>query len=89
MFDHIKQSLHEFGTNFDVYTHELDAPAAGSNAIARLRETGNIYEKDGATWFRAPAHLVTTGPRRDQSDGKPAYIAGDLALLLGQTPTRF
>ncbi|HWY00278.1 MAG TPA: arginine--tRNA ligase, partial [Mycobacterium sp.] len=51
MFTHIKESLHEFGTDFDVYTHEDSMHTSGrvDHAIARLRETGNIYEKAGAT----------------------------------------
>jgi arginyl-tRNA synthetase len=54
MFTHIKASLHEFGTDFDIYTHEESMHTSGrvDEAIARLRETGNIYEKDGASWLR-------------------------------------
>src|SRR5690606_13682724 len=54
MFAHIKQSLHEFGTDFDVYTHEESMHTSGrvDQAIARLREAGAIYEKDGAVWLR-------------------------------------
>src|SRR5271166_5848177 len=42
MFTHIKESLHEFGTDFDVYTHEESMHTSGrvDEAIARLRETG-------------------------------------------------
>jgi arginyl-tRNA synthetase len=84
MFTHIKESLHEFGTDFDVYTHEDSMHTSGrvEEAIARLRETGNIYEKDGATWLRSSAF----GDDKDRvvikSDGKPAYVAGDLAYYL-------
>ncbi|MGB9303397.1 MAG: arginine--tRNA ligase, partial [Mycobacterium sp.] len=57
MFTHIKESLHEFGTDFDVYTHEDSMHTSGrvDEAIARLRESGNIYEKDGASWLRSTA----------------------------------
>ncbi|MFZ1161738.1 arginine--tRNA ligase [Mycobacterium sp.] len=84
MFSHIKKSLHEFGTDFDVYTHEESMHTSGrvEQAIARLRENGNIYEKDGATWLRTSAF----GDDKDRvvikSDGKHAYIAGDLAYYL-------
>jgi arginyl-tRNA synthetase len=84
MFAHIKSSLHDFGTDFDVYTHEESMHTSGrvEQAIARLRENGNIYEKDGATWLRTSAF----GDDKDRvvikSDGKPAYIAGDLAYYL-------
>ena len=84
MFTHIKQSLHDFGTDFDVYTHEESMHSSGrvEQAIARLRETGNIYEKDGATWLRSSAF----GDDKDRvvikSDGQPAYIAADIAYFL-------
>jgi arginyl-tRNA synthetase len=91
MFTDIKESLHEFGTDFDVYTHEDSMHTSGrvDQAIARLRETGNIYEKDGATWLRASAF----GDDKDRvvikSDGKPAYIAGDIAYYLDKRQRGF
>ncbi len=91
MFTHIKQSLHEFGTDFDIYTHEDSMHTSGrvEQAIARLRGTGNIYEKDGATWLRTSAF----GDDKDRvvikSDGKPAYIAGDIAYYLDKRQRGF
>ncbi len=91
MFAHIKESLHEFGTDFDVYIHEDSMHTSGrvDQAIARLRETGNIYEKDGATWLRTSAF----GDDKDRvvikSDGKPAYIAGDIAYYLDKRQRGF
>ncbi len=91
MFTHIKESLHEFGTDFDVYTHEDSMHTSGrvDQAIARLRETGNIFEKDGATWLRTSAF----GDDKDRvvikSDGKPAYIAGDIAYYLDKRQRGF
>jgi arginyl-tRNA synthetase len=91
MFTHIKESLHEFGTDFDVYTHEDSMHTSGrvDQAIARLRETGNIYEKNGATWLRTSAF----GDDKDRvvikSDGKPAYIAGDIAYYLDKRQRGF
>jgi len=91
MFGHIKQSLHDFGTDFDVYTHEDSMHTSGrvEQAIARLRETGNIYEKDGATWLRT----TEFGDDKDRvvlkSDGQPAYIAADLAYYLDKRQRGF
>jgi arginyl-tRNA synthetase len=91
MFAHIKESLHQFGTDFDVYTHEDSMHTSGrvDQAIARLRESGNIYEKDGATWLRTSAF----GDDKDRvvikSDGQPAYIAGDLAYYLDKRQRGF
>ncbi len=91
MFTHIKESLHEFGTDFDIYTHEDSMHTSGrvEQAIARLRGTGNIYEKDGASWLRTSAF----GDDKDRvvikSDGKPAYIAGDIAYYLDKRQRGF
>jgi len=91
MFDHIKASLHEFGTDFDVYTHEDSMHTGGrvDQAIARLRDNGAIYEKDGATWLRT----TEFGDDKDRvvikSDGRPAYIAGDLAYYLDKRQRGF
>ena len=91
MFDHIKSSLHEFGTDFDVYTHEDSMHTSGrvDQAIATLRANGAIYEKDGATWLRT----TEFGDDKDRvvikSDGQPAYIAGDLAYYLDKRQRGF
>ena len=91
MFDHIKASLHEFGTDFDVYTHEDSMHTSGrvDQAIAKLRATGAIYEKDGATWLRT----TEFGDDKDRvvikSDGQPAYIAADLAYYLDKRQRGF
>jgi len=91
MFNHIKTSLHEFGTDFDVYTHEDSMHTSGrvDQAIAKLRANGAIYEKDGATWLRTSDF----GDDKDRvvikSDGQPAYIAGDLAYYLDKRQRGF
>ncbi|MEN4476499.1 arginine--tRNA ligase [Mycolicibacterium cosmeticum] len=91
MFTHIKKSLHEFGTDFDVYTHEDSMHTSGrvDQAIAKLRDNGAIYEKDGATWLRT----TEFGDDKDRvvikSDGNPAYVAGDLAYYLDKRQRGF
>ncbi|MFD6196847.1 arginine--tRNA ligase [Mycobacteriaceae bacterium NPDC060252] len=91
MFTHIKESLHEFGTDFDVFTHEDSMHTSGrvQEAVAQLRKTGNIYEKDGASWLRSS----NFGDDKDRvvikSDGNPAYIAGDIAYYLDKRERGF
>ncbi|HYR15278.1 MAG TPA: arginine--tRNA ligase [Mycobacterium sp.] len=91
MFTHIKQSLHDFGTDFDVYTHEDSMHSSGrvEQAIAKLRETGSIYEKDGAVWLRT----TDFGDDKDRvvikSDGQPAYVAADIAYYLDKRKRGF
>ena len=91
MFGEIKQSLHEFGVDFDVYFHENDLHDSGAvdRAVARLRELGHIFEADGATWLRS----TEFGDDKDRviikSDGNPAYISGDLAYYLDKRERGF
>jgi arginyl-tRNA synthetase len=91
MFTHIKSSLHDFGTDFDVYTHEDSMHSSGrvERAIARLREVGSIYEKDGAVWLRT----TDFGDDKDRvvikSDGNPAYVAADIAYYLDKRERGF
>jgi arginyl-tRNA synthetase len=91
MFTEIKQSLHDFGVDFDVYFHEnsLHESGAVERAVARLRDLGHIYEKDGAVWLRT----TEFGDDKDRvvikSDGTPAYISGDLAYYLDKRDRGF
>ncbi|GAA4733505.1 arginine--tRNA ligase [Nocardioides endophyticus] len=91
MFEEIKQSLHDFGVDFDVYFHENNLHKSGAvdRAIARLTEMGNTYEQDGALWLRTEKF----GDDKDRviikSDGNGAYISGDLAYYLDKRERGF
>ncbi|AEV74330.1 arginyl-tRNA synthetase [Mycolicibacterium rhodesiae NBB3] len=91
MFTHIKASLHEFGTDFDVYTHEDSMHTSGrvEEAITKLRDAGKVYEKDGAVWLRT----TDFGDDKDRvvikSDGNPAYVAADIAYYLDKRERGF
>ncbi|WP_299577351.1 arginine--tRNA ligase [uncultured Williamsia sp.] len=83
MFDQIKRSLDDFGTHFDVYTHENSMFSSGAveECIAVLKDNGNLYENDGAWWLRS----TDFGDDKDRvvikRDGDAAYIAGDIAYF--------
>ncbi len=83
MFAQIKESLHEFGVDFDVYFHEnsLFESGAVDRAIEKLKDNGNLYESEGAWWLRS----TDFGDDKDRvvikSDGNAAYIAGDIAYV--------
>ncbi|WP_045822193.1 arginine--tRNA ligase [Williamsia herbipolensis] len=83
MFDHIKRSLDDFGTHFEVFTHENSMFTSGSvdECIAELKANGNLYENDGAWWLRS----TDFGDDKDRvvikRDGEAAYIAGDIAYF--------
>jgi len=83
MFTEIKERLADFGTEFDVWFHEQSLHESGAveAAVAALKENGSLYEADGAWWLRS----TDQGDDKDRvvikSDGRPAYIAGDIAYL--------
>ncbi|PLS31468.1 arginine--tRNA ligase [Bifidobacterium margollesii] len=81
MFDEIRKSMKEFRVNFDVWFHENSLYQDGevTRAIEELRERGDIFDKDGATWFASTKH----GDDKDRviikSNGEYAYFAADIA----------
>jgi arginyl-tRNA synthetase len=91
MFAEIRESLHDFGVDFDVYFHENSLYESGAvqKAIEKLRKLGHIFEEDGAIWLRS----TSFGDDRDRvvikSDGESAYIAGDLAYYLDKRERGF
>ncbi len=81
MLDEIRESLESFGTVFDVWAREeaLHASGAVEASVQALKDAGSLYEAEGAWWLRSTEH----GDDKDRvvikSDGRPAYIAGDIA----------
>jgi arginyl-tRNA synthetase len=91
MFSQIRQSLHDFGVDFDVFFHEHSLYESGAveKSILRLGEKGHTFVAEGATWLRSS----TFGDDRDRvivkSDGSNAYIAGDIAYYLDKRERGF
>ncbi len=86
MLANIKDALERCGVHFDVWFSERTLHAAdedGATAITRafdkLRAADELYEKDGATWFRS----TDFGDDKDRvlvkTDGAYTYFAADIA----------
>ncbi|GLZ54744.1 arginine--tRNA ligase [Actinomycetospora sp. NBRC 106378] len=81
MLDEMRTSLESFGTHFDVWSSELALHASGAveDSVQKLKDDDALYFADGAWWLRSTEH----GDDKDRvvikSDGRPAYIAGDIA----------
>ena len=79
--DEIEDDLAEFGVTFDNWYSEqsLTNSDAIDRALAVLEERGMLYEKDGATWFRA----TDFGDEKDRvvvrENGVKTYFASDIA----------
>lgn len=87
MFEDIKASLHAFHVDFDVYFHENSLFENGKvdELLEKLKESENLYFKDGAWWLKS----TDFGDDKDRvvikSDGNAAYIAGDIAYFQDKT----
>jgi arginyl-tRNA synthetase len=79
--DEIREDLREFGVEFDCWYSEQSLENEGfiDEALALLRKRRMLYEKDGATWFRATDY----GDEKDRvvvrENGKKTYFASDIA----------
>jgi arginyl-tRNA synthetase len=79
----IEDSLERLGVHFDVWKGEGSLHDDGwvSRAVEQLREAGQIYEEEGATWFRSTAY----GDDKDRvvyrSNGQPTYFASDIGYV--------
>jgi arginyl-tRNA synthetase len=84
MVDDIREDLDEFGVRFDRWFSErsLEQSGALERALERLKAGGWLYEKEGATWFRA----TDLGDDKDRvvvrDNGRTTYFASDVAYLL-------
>jgi arginyl-tRNA synthetase len=79
----IEASLAHLGVRFDVWTTEASLHEQGwvARAIQKLRDRGQVYEQDGALWFRSTAF----GDDKDRviirSNGEPTYFAADIGYV--------
>lgn len=77
----LKRDLEDFRVSFDVWYSETSLYQNGKidTALAKLRENGHIYEKDGATWFKS----TELGDDKDRvlikQDGSYTYLTPDIA----------
>jgi arginyl-tRNA synthetase len=80
----IAASLERLGVRFDVWTSEGSLHDHGwvRRGVDRLRAAGQLYEQDGALWFRSTAF----GDDKDRvvfrSNGEPTYFASDIGYLI-------
>ena len=91
MFDEIRSSLAEFGVHFDTYFNEKDLHERGELDLAldRLREQGQIYEANGATWLRTTEFGDDKDRVLRKSNGEWTYFAADCAYYLDKRERGF
>ena len=84
MLQDIRSDLDEFGVTFDRWYSErsLSAEGAIERALQRLETQQQLYEKDGARWFRSTAFGDDEDRVLVRSNGQYTYFAPDLAYHL-------
>jgi len=81
ILDGIREDLDRFRVRFDRWFRERALHDAGEvrAAVEELRARGQVYEADGAVYFRSGAH----GDEKDRvlvrADGRTTYFAADVA----------
>jgi arginyl-tRNA synthetase len=84
MLADIRNDLDEFGVQFDRWysERELSDSGAVTHAIATLRSRGQLYEQDGALWFRASRFGDDEDRVLVRANGQVTYFAPDVAYHL-------
>ena len=90
----IREDLADFGVRFDRWYSEQDLGNGKDGgpidrALKRLRGHGDVFEQEGATWFRATAY----GDEKDRvvvrANGQKTYFASDIAYHLDKRERGF
>ena len=91
MVDNIRTDLAEFGVTYDVWYSErslVDSDRVDTT-LERLRQSGHVYSRDGAEWFRA----TDFGDEKDRvvvrENGQTTYFASDIAYHLDKLERGF
>ena len=81
IFAEIRQTLSALGIDFDVYFSEASLYDDGKveETIGALRETGLVYEEEGAVWMRFSALGLDRERVIVKSSGEPTYLLPDVA----------
>jgi arginyl-tRNA synthetase len=77
----IRHDLEEFGVHYDEWFSERSLTETGAvmRCMDRLRDSGHVYERNGALWFRSTDY----GDEKDRvivrDNGQTTYFASDIA----------
>jgi len=87
----IRQDLEEFRVTYDDWFSERTLTESGKvkQSIERLKQSGHVYEKGGALWFRS----TDFGDEKDRvvvrDNGQATYFASDIAYHMDKLERGF
>ncbi len=91
ILDDIRDDLALFGVKYDQWYSERSLTESGvvTKTLERLRESGHVYEKDGALWFKS----TDFGDEKDRvvvrDNGQTTYFASDIAYHMDKLERGF
>jgi arginyl-tRNA synthetase len=81
MLTAIEETLRRYNVDYDAWSSEraLHESGAVERALEQARETGNVYESEGATWLRTTEYGDDKDRVLIRSDGDSTYFLSDIA----------
>lgn len=91
LLDALKNTLKEYGVEFDVWFSEKTLHQDGSieKALELLKKHGLLYEQEGAIWFKTTQFGDDKDRVVKKSTGEYTYIAADVAYLKNKADRGF
>jgi len=81
ILDNIRADLEAFGVTYEEWYSErgLTESGAVNKMLERLRDSGHVYEKDGALWFKSSDFGDEKDRVVQRDNGQTTYFASDIA----------
>ena len=86
-----KELLEYFRVHFDNFYSELTLHKSGKvdECVNKLKESGKIYKKDGADWFRSSDYGDDQDRVIKKADGSNTYLTADIAYHIDKLERGF
>ena len=91
MEDLQKALLDNFKVHFDNFYSELTLHKSGKveNCVNKLKQSGKIYQKDGADWFKSSDYGDEQDRVIKKADGSNTYLTADIAYHIDKLERGF
>ena len=86
-----KDLLEKFRVHFDKFYSELDLHKSGKvdASYTKLSQSGKLYEKDGAIWFKSSEYGDDQDRVIKKADGSNTYLTADIAYHIDKLERGF
>ena len=86
-----KELLENFRVHFDNFYSELSLHKSGKvdECVQKLKESGKIYQKDGADWFKSSDYGDDQDRVIKKADGSNTYLTADIAYHIDKLERGF